>query len=310
MPLTVKMVASEIMMCGLKRTPIVGTAVELLDSIRLRHELVAQADRVAEVEAKMSRFERGQRDLVAEEIRTILNSFQRPDLSGQALTEEIRNLHQIQDEGWSPSLFEGLLLNSSHLTELKSNPQHYGRLLADHDQADPAKGIHLLLDADKTRILELPHFAFSQLLAHQSRGIPEAKIKTGEGVWAFPNLKSVTDDPTYEGGARPWADSAAKLLEELEQFRGRFAQADPKDLRGVLFEFEDLLIHVCGQSRFDALRAEAERVLEQLEECRQKAKQRRIPDLWATEPEWVRLAKAAGVGDELKRRVAGIQYRK
>ena len=50
MPLTVKMVASEILMCGLKRVPIAGLAIETLDSIRLKHELVGHADRLAEVE--------------------------------------------------------------------------------------------------------------------------------------------------------------------------------------------------------------------------------------------------------------------
>ena len=90
---------------------------------------------------------------------------------GRALTEEIRNLRQIQEQGWNPSLFEGLFLNSSHLEELKRNPHHYGRILGDHDPVDSEKGIHVLLDADKTRILELPPFAFSLLLAHtRARG--------------------------------------------------------------------------------------------------------------------------------------------
>jgi hypothetical protein len=105
-------------------------------------------------------------------------------------------------------------------------------------------------------------------------------------------------------------DAAARVREELEQFKSRFAQAAPKELRGILVEAEDLLVHVCGQQRYDALLAGAEQVIEQIEECRERAKQRRIPNLRATEPEWARLAKEAGVGDELKRRVAGIQYRK
>ena len=170
MPVTLQMVASEILMCGLKQVPFAGPAFEVLDSIKLKHELVGQSDRLAEIEGNLSRFERAQRDLVAQEIRTILDNFRCPDLSGPALTEEIRNLRQIQEQGWNPSLFEGLFLNSSHLEELKRNPHHYGRILGDHDPVDPEKGIHVLLDADKTRILELPPFAFSQLLAHQARG--------------------------------------------------------------------------------------------------------------------------------------------
>jgi formylglycine-generating enzyme required for sulfatase activity len=188
MPLTATMIASEILMCGLKKVPFAGTAFEVVDSIRLKHELVGQVDRLAEIEGKFSRFERAQRDLVAQEIQTILANFRRPDLSGPALTEELRNLRQIQQQGWNPSLFEGLFLNSTHLEELKRNPQHYGRILSDDESVDPEKGIHVLLDADKTRILELPPFAFSSLLAHQTKGVPDARIQVAEGVWAFPKV--------------------------------------------------------------------------------------------------------------------------
>ncbi len=119
-----------------------------------------------------------------------LLNFRRSDLSGPSLSEEIRNLRQIQEQGWNPSLFEGLFLNSSHLEELKRNPHHYGRILGDHDVVDPEKGIHVLLDADKTLIVELAPFAFSQLLANQSQGVPDATIQVGEGVWAFPTLEN------------------------------------------------------------------------------------------------------------------------
>jgi len=205
MPVTLQMVASEILMCGLKRVPFSGPAFEVLDSIKLKHELVGQSDRLAEIEGKLSRFERAQRDLVAQEMRTILHNFRCPDLSGPALTEEIRNLRQIQEQGWNPSLFEGLFLNSSHLEELKRNPHHYGRILGDHEPVDPEKGIHVLLDADKTRILELPPFAFSQLLAHQAQGVPDARIQVAEGVWAFPKLEnSVARSPaTNQAVVRP-----------------------------------------------------------------------------------------------------------
>ena len=118
-------------------------------------------------------------------MRTILDNFRHPNLSGQALTTEIKNLRQIQEQGWNPHLFEGLFANSSHLDELKRNPQHYGRILGDQDSIDAKNGIHILLDADRTRILELTPFAFSQLLTHQDRGVPEAKIQMGESVWAF-----------------------------------------------------------------------------------------------------------------------------
>jgi hypothetical protein len=52
---------------------------------------------------------------------------------------------------------------------LKRNSHHYGRILGDHDLVDPEKGIHVLLDADMSRVGELSPFAFSQLLAHQAQ---------------------------------------------------------------------------------------------------------------------------------------------
>ena len=52
------MMASEILMCGLKHVPFAGPAFEVLDSIKLKHELLGQSDRLAEIEGKLSRFER------------------------------------------------------------------------------------------------------------------------------------------------------------------------------------------------------------------------------------------------------------
>jgi hypothetical protein len=94
-------------------------------------------------------------------MRTILGNLAQPKLDGHALTEEIRNLHQIQEQGWNASLFEGLMRNSTHLTELKHHPENYGRILDDHDVVDSSRGVQILLDADKTRILELSRMARS-----------------------------------------------------------------------------------------------------------------------------------------------------
>ena len=38
--------------------------------------------------------------------------------------------------------------------------------------------------------MELSPFAFSQLLAHQTQGVPDARIRVGEDVWAFPSLEN------------------------------------------------------------------------------------------------------------------------
>jgi formylglycine-generating enzyme required for sulfatase activity len=47
-------------------------------------------------------------------------------------------------------------------------------------------GIHVLIDADPLRVLELTPFAFAALLANQSQGVPGAEIQAKADIWAFP----------------------------------------------------------------------------------------------------------------------------
>ena len=185
MPPRLKIVAEEILMCGLKSIPVAGKAFEVIDAVRTRHAMLAQGERLEEIELRMSRMDRRLRDLVEEEIRMTLQRLGEPALDGPALTSEIRNLRSIQQQGWEPTLFEGLLRNSSHWNELKSRPQHYGRVLEAQAMIDP-DGIHVLIDAEPLRVLELTPFAFAALLAHQSQGVPGADIQAKTDIWAFP----------------------------------------------------------------------------------------------------------------------------
>ena len=189
MPPKLKMVAEEILMCGLKSMPVAGKAFEVIDAVRTRHAMLAHGERLEEIERQMSRMDRRLRDLVEEEIRMTLQRLGEPALDGPTLTAEIRNLRSIQQQGWEPTLFEGLLRNSSHWNELKSRPQHYGRVLDAQAMIDP-EGIHVLIDADPLRVLELTPFAFAALLAKQSRGVPGADIQATADIWAFPTSKA------------------------------------------------------------------------------------------------------------------------
>ena len=185
MPPRLKIVAEEILMCGLKSMPFAGKAFEVIDAVRSRHSMLAHGERLEEIERQMSRVDRRLRDLVEEEIRMTLQRLGEPALDGPTLTFEIRNLRCIQAQGWEPTLFEGLLRNSSHWNELKSRPQHYGRVLDAQAMIDP-DGIHVLIDADPLRVLELTPFAFANLLADQSQGVPGAEIQAKADIWAFP----------------------------------------------------------------------------------------------------------------------------
>ena len=190
MPPKLKMVAEEILMCGLKSMPVAGKAFEVIDAVRTRHAMLAHGERLEEIERQMSRMDRRLRDLVEEEIRMTLQRLGEPALDGPTLTAEIRNLRSIQQQGWEPTLFEGLLRNSSHWNELKSRPQHYGRVLESQAMIDP-DGIHVLIDADPLRVLELTPFAFAALLANQSQGVPGAEIQAKADIWAFPTSKAL-----------------------------------------------------------------------------------------------------------------------
>ena len=99
MALSMKRVASELLMCGLKNLPFVGTAVEVVEGVRSRHEMLAHADRLAAAENLLTRMEKGLRDLVEKEIRTALDNLRRSNLDGPTLTQEIRNLQEIRRAG-------------------------------------------------------------------------------------------------------------------------------------------------------------------------------------------------------------------
>ena len=101
MPPKLKIVAEEILMCGLKSIPVAGKAFEVIDAVRSRHAMLAHGERLEEIELRMSRMDRRLRDLVEEEIRMTLQRLGEPALDGPTLTAEIRNLRSIQPRAGS-----------------------------------------------------------------------------------------------------------------------------------------------------------------------------------------------------------------
>jgi hypothetical protein len=202
MAFPIKLVANELLMCGLKNLPVVGSAVELIEGVRSRHELLAIHGRVAAVVAQMTRVEKTVRDAVEKEIRTALANLSRPNLDGPSLTNEIRELQEIRRQGWEPTLFDGLLAKSAHWEELHRTPQNYGKVLSDRDAVN-RDNIHLLIDLESTRLLELTPFAFSQLLARQPLGTPKAEFVSAQDIWALPADEQLIPIPTQEA-LRMW----------------------------------------------------------------------------------------------------------
>ena len=76
--------------------------------------------------------------------------------------------------------------------------------------------IHVLIDADSTRVLELTPYAFSQLLAGQAVGAPKAELVSAQDVWAMP-AEQVIADSTLEGRINEFVTSIAEKYARNEQ---------------------------------------------------------------------------------------------
>ncbi len=179
-----KLIAKEILMAGCKNLPFVGPVIDVVDNIHKSHETLHMQSRLDQIENNLSSFERRMRDLVQGEIETTIAALSRRDLDGADFTSHIKHLYHIQQNGWSPALFQGLLERSVHWDELCKNPSHYGNVLSDRDTLDASK-LPIFIDADKTRVLELTPFALHSLLARQIDESPQTNIVTGADVWAF-----------------------------------------------------------------------------------------------------------------------------
>jgi hypothetical protein len=173
----------DLLMCALKRAPVVGVAADVIDLICKRAELSGYDNRISSLEWQMSDIDRKIHDTVATEVRRICDTLGAPNLPGAALTEEMRTLLSIRAGGWDPILSEGIFRNSSHWKELHRCPQNYGRVLKGNETCAP-DAVQLLIDVDGPKILELSPFAFSSLLCNQSAGIPPAQVFGSEDVWA------------------------------------------------------------------------------------------------------------------------------
>jgi len=177
MALPFKLVTQEIFMAALKQVPLLGPAMEVVDSIQKRHELLQFKQEISGLEGKMQR-------VVREELQVALGGLSRRDLGVADFTTHIKNLMDLKQNGWSPALYQGLIERSLHWAELCKNPSHYGAILDDHQKLDPSK-LHVFIDADNTRILELTPFALHALLARQRDAEPKTTIRSSTDVWAF-----------------------------------------------------------------------------------------------------------------------------
>lgn len=178
----IKHIASELLMCGLKQFPVVGSAVEFIQGVQGRCQNADFGTRLSMLERFLSN--RNPAEAAMVDFFTKLKS---SNQNIEGLTRSIAQLQSLGNRGFSVPIFERLFQGNGHLSNLKDNPQMYGRVLGDRDILDSSK-ILVFIQADKLRIVEVAPFMFAQLMLDHEFSTPTI---VGKGdVWALPAKQS------------------------------------------------------------------------------------------------------------------------
>ena len=163
--------------------PVVGSVLSIWNGVAAERSILGNQNRITELEARLSRFERGQRDLVQGLVGEVLADLQTPTIAPAALTASLRELSAIREQDFLVGIFEGLLQGNPHYPELQRNPTTYGRLLKPSESLSP-DSVPIFIDVEGTpRVLEVRLFTLQQLLAAGTAGEVQA---AGTGVWGLP----------------------------------------------------------------------------------------------------------------------------
>jgi len=198
--------AKTLLMAGLREVPYVGSAIKIYDRVQDQHQLLTMESDVADLRGQLTRTESRFRDVVRETIEEVVGELRMPGVDGIILQRLVREVKELQEHRYNPMFFDGLLANSSHYDQLKSNPENYGRLL-DHN-AEVAPGhFPVFVDFEKsgdTRILEVSPVALQALLSSPEKEGAAAQFMANPGaltdVWAAPDENSRV--LTRGGGSR------------------------------------------------------------------------------------------------------------
>jgi hypothetical protein len=167
-------------------------------------------------------------------------------------------------------------------------------------------------DGGKKAMLDIVH-GVAALLANPEISTPDYVGGSGRKA-SGPGDTGIKSDGGEAGDlshrARLDEEKSARIREQLEQFKARFAKtSNTRKMRSLLSEGEDLLTHVCGEERYNSFIQDANEAVDGEEECRQRRNETGMSFLstraW---DEWDR--KARNAGRDLKKRIAGIEYRK
>ena len=187
---TTELWAKETLMCGLRKVPFVGPAIEITQNVAKRRAAIEIIGRVDALESDLSKFQIRVRDIVKETITESMEVLSKPKIDGQTLTRLIREFGNLNEHDYHVALFDGLFRHSTHYIELKQSPGHYGILLDDQNEF-PSGMFPIFLDVDKTRLLAISPASLSTILSTSTNN--QSHIVAPNDVWAL--LGGVSEKP-------------------------------------------------------------------------------------------------------------------
>lgn len=127
-------------------------------------------------------------------------------------------------------------------------------------------GIHVLIDSEPLRVLELTPFAFAALLGNQTHGVPGAEIQARADIWAFPTADrrkgiagstnvpinpDLMPDTSRAREARRTIVSAGKIgAVDSEAASSEWRGSKPGDLKVVHLQHQEVRFRWCPPGSF------------------------------------------------------------
>lgn len=182
------MAAKAVLTCATRRIPIVGEAMEVTEAFRAAYDADVnnrRLDALEQATANVSGFEQSLRQCVREEVQKITDALRMPGLSGGEVAKLIREFNAMKEHQYFPAFFQGMLEVSNRYQEFVRNPGDFGDVKNDHEKLRKDR-LHIFIDADKTRIVEIPPHILAYLLDGVPAGASPARMVSGESIWALP----------------------------------------------------------------------------------------------------------------------------
>lgn len=192
--MTVPLFTKELLVTGLKRSPIIGPVVEVLDGFQKSKELLSYQNRMNMLEAALPVSEKRMRDYFASEITKVVTDIHGLKTSSSDIQSRISKLSELKEQGWTVGLFQGLFLGSNYYKEFLERPQEFGKVLKGSELIDPKK-FQIVCGDNSNYIVELPPSILHTLLESTKDTNTPIKIQRHEDVWVLPSNETSAPRP-------------------------------------------------------------------------------------------------------------------